>query len=104
MPDYWPLSGSAGSVIITSRDFTLARSPASNDEELQVLSRDDSWNFVSSLLKDWDSDSKDEREALEELLVQLDGLPLALHQISGLITAGRSSVQDFLEMYKEQCG
>lgn len=100
-PGFWPLPGTVGSIIVTSRDFALANSPASDGIELTKLSRQESRDFVDSLLRDWESDSKEEQEALDQLLAQLDGLPLALHQISSLICADGSSVRDFLEDYNE---
>ena len=84
---------------MTSRDFTLASSPASAGEETYNFK--DSLTFMEMLLKDWEPTVKEEREALEQLLTQLDGLPLALDQISSLINAGGSSVEAFLQLYIE---
>ncbi|KPM45954.1 hypothetical protein AK830_g652 [Neonectria ditissima] len=101
MLEFWPQAGATGAVIITSRDFNLANSPASDGEELQTFTPDESSRFAKLILKDWDSDANEEQEALDVLLSKLDGLPLAIHQISSLINAEGSCVADFLEIYNE---
>ncbi|KAM5347851.1 hypothetical protein ACJ41O_007675 [Fusarium nematophilum] len=101
MPEFWPQAGAAGSVMITSRDFSLANRPASAGEQLQTFTTTESSEFAKSILKDWDSEADEEKEALGQLLAKLDGLPLAIHQISSLINAEGSCIVDFLDLYKE---
>ncbi|CAM1505658.1 Fc.00g112950.m01.CDS01 [Cosmosporella sp. VM-42] len=101
MPDFWPQAGAVGAIIVTSRDFNLSYSPASAGEELRVFSSGESLDFAKSILRDWESNDEDECHALSQLLSNLDGLPLAIHQISSLINVEGSSVADFLELYNE---
>lgn len=101
MFEFWPQPGARGSVIVTSRNFHLAHRPASAGEQLQTFTTDESSAFAKSILKDWDLDSDEEQKALGLLLSRLDGLPLAIHQISSLINAEGSCVTEFLEAYEE---
>lgn len=101
MLEFWPQPGSRGAVIVTSRNFHLAHRPAGESEQLQTFTSDESSIFAKSILKDWDLNSDEEQKALGLLLSRLDGLPLAIHQISSLINAEGSCVTEFLEAYEE---
>lgn len=101
LSDFWPQAGAKGAVIVTSRDFHLAQAPASAGEHLETFSASESLQFAQSILKDWDSDSEKEVKALQNLLAWLDGLPLAIYQISNRINAEGSNIHDFLEHYSQ---
>lgn len=101
MSDFWPQAGAKGSIIITSRNFSLAKSPSSAGEELQKLDQKESRDLAQSILQDWDSEDERECEAMSQLLQQVDGLPLAIHQLFSMINSQGSSLADFLDFYEE---
>lgn len=96
--DYWPTS--AGSVILTSRDYALAGRPASAGELLDTLDSNDSFAFFVGCLKSWDPIDV-EMMAAKRLLTLLEGLPLAIQQIAGLINTYECSVSYFLRLYEQ---
>ncbi|KAK6211555.1 hypothetical protein QIS74_10819 [Colletotrichum tabaci] len=99
MPNFWPEAGATGSVIVTSRNFGLATAPASAGEELRTFNSAESLSFAKNILWDWESESTVERESLSQLLHRLDGLPLAINQITTQINNEGSSIEDFLALY-----
>lgn len=101
MPNFWPEAGATGSVIVTSRNFGLATAPASAGEELGTFNSAESLSFAKNILWDWESESTVERESLSQLLHRLDGLPLAINQITTQINNEGSSIEDFLALYDQ---
>uniref|UniRef100_A0A8H7TQA7 NB-ARC domain-containing protein n=1 Tax=Bionectria ochroleuca TaxID=29856 RepID=A0A8H7TQA7_BIOOC len=98
--NYWPHH--PGSAIITSRDYRLAGRPASEGEQLDTFSDRESFDFFKSSVESWSNDDSEEAHAAKKLLTELDGLPLAIDQIAGLIKLYEMSVQEFLELYEEE--
>lgn len=97
---YWPQGPSTGAIIITSRDFSLANRPASAGEELSTLGTKESSNLFMCLLDSYDENDEEEAKAFSELLVYLDGLPLAIQQIASFINSRRYTVSEFFQHYK----
>ncbi|KAI0024434.1 P-loop containing nucleoside triphosphate hydrolase protein [Xylariomycetidae sp. FL0641] len=94
----WPGS-SHGSVLLTTRDFDMARNPAA--ECLQVGSFSD-FEGATMLLKQIGLDvnvasNLDHATAISQAL---GGLPLALSQIGGFIAQRRLPLKDFLPLYE----
>jgi hypothetical protein len=96
---YWPRH--PGSAILTSRDYRLAKTPASGGEELLPFDAKESFDFFTNSVTDWSGDDT-EVEAAKELLAELDGHALAMSQIAGHINSYQMSVQEFLDLYKEE--
>lgn len=101
---FWPQGSSSGAIIITSRDFSLARHPASAGEELSTLTSSESSELFKSFLRSYDDNDEVEVQACNELLTYLDGLPLAIQQIASLIDSQGYSIATFLRLYKENRG
>lgn len=94
----WP-GNAHGSVIITSRDFNAAHSPASTGYHVQPF--DDSTGS-GVLLKLLGLDPKVElhHSKATEISQALGGLPLAITQIGGFILQRKLLLQDFLPLYE----
>ncbi|WEW58349.1 hypothetical protein PRK78_003817 [Emydomyces testavorans] len=93
----WP--GSApGSILLTSRDFTAAFSPALAGLAVQPF--DDATGSAAFLeLVGQTNPSQFHIDLAREITQKLGGLPLALRQISGFIVQQRFSLVDFLCVY-----
>ena len=97
---FYPEDG-RGSILVTSRD------PEANDEnyfgeageEVVTLSRDDGAAFLRSLTKS--GDSSDVKESSEAITERLDGLPLAIEQISAFIRKHRLRLPQFVDAYED---
>lgn len=94
----WP-GNSNGSVIITSRDFNAAHSPASAGYHVQPFD-----DFIGSkvLLKliGLDPTLEINHSKATEISQALGGLPLAINQIGGFIIQRKLPLQDFLPLYE----
>ncbi|RYC57267.1 hypothetical protein CHU98_g8943 [Xylaria longipes] len=94
----WP--GTAqGSILLTTRDFDVARNPAA--ECLQLEPFDDAEGSVM-LLKQigLDPTAAANQQHGIEITRALGGLPLALSQIGGFIAQRRLALKDFLALYE----
>ncbi|PGH05348.1 hypothetical protein AJ79_06817 [Helicocarpus griseus UAMH5409] len=94
----WP--GSApGSILLTSRDFTAAFSPASAGLAVQPF--DDAVGSVAFLeLLNQPNSTGPNLELAREITHRLGGLPLALRQIAGFIVKQRLPLSNFLSLYE----
>lgn len=98
--NYWPRH--LGSAIITSRDYRLAGRPAGEGEQLDTFNDSERFDFFKSSVESWSNDDSKEANAAKKLLTELDGVPLAIDQIAGLIKLCEMSVQEFLELDEEE--
>ncbi len=101
LSDYWPATG-RGSVLITSRD-PLAKQTvytAQDGIDLQPFTLMETTQFVQALTR-LQTDSS-ELLALEQLSAIVDGLPLAIKQVAGLLRSSRMTYSDFVRLYKRE--
>ncbi|CAI6101406.1 unnamed protein product, partial [Clonostachys chloroleuca] len=98
--NYWPRH--LGSAIITSRDYRLAGRPAGEGEQVDTFNDSERFDFFKSSVESWSNDDSKEANAAKKLLTELDGVPLAIDQIAGLIKLCEMSVQEFLELDEEE--
>ncbi|KAI0101554.1 P-loop containing nucleoside triphosphate hydrolase protein [Nemania sp. FL0031] len=100
--EYVPTTG--GSVIITSR-HPISGLQASLDVYLQPFSVEDGAQFLKQCLKFPSAqlaDMEDDERALKSLSKKVDGLPLALRAISGLMNARESMrASSFMSLYDQ---
>ncbi|RMZ91103.1 hypothetical protein DV736_g1663, partial [Chaetothyriales sp. CBS 134916] len=97
--EFWE-EDAKGSILVTSRD------PEANDldyygdlgEEVKPLTNDDGAAFLRSLTRSGESEGS--TSASQELAFRLDGLPLAIEQISAFIRKHRLKLSEFLNAYK----
>ena len=94
----WPGNGN-GSILVTSRDFSAAFSPATAGFHVQPF---DNIAGAATLLTlmDKDGTSLENQNSAKEITRTLGGLPLALNQISGFIIQQRLALKDFLPLYE----
>ncbi|RYN86288.1 hypothetical protein AA0119_g13043 [Alternaria tenuissima] len=97
----WPPGTSKGSIIITSRDWSLADQPASAGEELVKLDPSDSRALFGKLLGSFPQDGTEHVVAFDQILKYLDGLPLAIHQVASIIRSNHYDLTKFLKLYKD---
>ncbi|KAL4939103.1 hypothetical protein BDV06DRAFT_42105 [Aspergillus oleicola] len=98
--DYWPKLG-RGSVLVTSRDPAAKTNLfTGNGIDLPPLSTSESEALMQRLthLKA----EGPQQEALSCIAEKLGGLPLAIHQMSGIFRQLRLSYIDFLNYYNEE--
>lgn len=94
----WP-GNARGSVLITSRDFNAAYSPASSG--LQIQPFDDRTGSEALLHRiGLDRFSEPNKKDAEAITHALGGLPLALTQIGGFISQRKIPLRDFLPLYE----
>ena len=102
LTDFWPVDGSVGSVIITSRDpvaktkfsaigFAADMLPFSVEEGAEYLLR-----------LTWREDDPKEQEFSEQVVRRLAGLPLALTQMAGAIVRRDISFEEFLKNLEKE--
>lgn len=97
--DFYPEDGH-GSILVTSRD------PEVNDEdyfgeageEVTALSTDESAEILRSLTRS--GNSPDTEESSKVIAKRLDGLPLAIEQISAFIRKNRLTLSQFEKVYR----
>lgn len=97
---YWPSAGQ-GSVIITTRNRTLALQPADINIEVPHFDKKAGSELLLYLLKMGvasDISQMDTQSAVE-LSEKLSGHALALSQMAGLIHKGNWSIEEFLRLY-----
>ncbi|KAJ4299617.1 hypothetical protein N0V90_004863 [Kalmusia sp. IMI 367209] len=106
MKDFWPPRG-AGSVLLTSRD-PLARlatqyykehSQSTKDLLLPPLTDDEATKFLLRQVRPTKSNRNN--KAAEDLARRLQGLPLALRQLAGIMKRRHLSLEELLEMYND---
>lgn len=86
-------------MIITSRDFNAAHSPASTGYHVHPF--DDSTGSAALLkILGLDPALGSHHEKATEITQALGGLPLAINQIGGFITQRKLPLQDFLPLYE----
>ncbi|KAI1173816.1 hypothetical protein F4777DRAFT_556394 [Nemania sp. FL0916] len=100
-PRYVPTTG--GAVIITSR-YPNTALPSSSEISLKPFSNEDSVNVLRDMMKfaAFQIRSQKDEDALKVLANKVDGLPLGLRIIAGLMninTRKHKTVAKFLEMY-----
>lgn len=88
-----------GSVLLTSRDFNVARNPASDGFHVLPMDESIGSTMLLSLTGADAANSANQKEA-EAISYALGGLPLALNQIGGFISQRRVPLKDFLAMYE----
>lgn len=101
LDEHWPLTG-RGSLLLTSRDPVGKTSfyTENNGIDVSKLSLKDRVAFMRMLTKT--TLDSDEGESLASIAEILDGLPLAIQQMSSVIRRLRVTYADFLHLYKEQ--
>jgi hypothetical protein len=101
LSDYWPRFG-RGSVLVTSRDsFSPNNLFVQEGMNLQPLSRLESESLMQRLTH-VKAVGPSQKEALSVIAEKLDGLPLAINQMSGVFRRLRLSYTDFLKFYNEE--
>ncbi|KAG8529128.1 uncharacterized protein KY384_005763 [Bacidia gigantensis] len=101
LDEYWPLTG-RGSVLLTSRDPIGKTNfyTENNGIDVSKLSLEDTMAFIRILTKSTlDSDNG---KSLKQIAEILDGLPLAIEQMSSVIRRLRVSYADFLNLYRKE--
>lgn len=101
LADFWPIDGSVGSVLITSRD-PLARTQSYRVERgvnLLPFSEDDSADLLLQLTERQDEGDRVTAAAVGQ---KLAGFPLAIAQMAGLILRQELSFTEFLQRYEEE--
>jgi len=93
----WP-GVSNGSILLTSRDLTVATTVAAQHVQLDALGHEDG---TTLLLRAANLENVSSSDAQHALMISqaFDGLPLALSQIGGFISQRRLPLQDFLPLY-----
>lgn len=83
-----------------------ARGGPSSKLNLKALDLDHSRNLFAKSIgwEDFTSVNEDERAAVDELLEELDGLPLGIRQMGGLIKFKKSTARRFLSRYRKDAG
>jgi hypothetical protein len=102
LADYWPIDGSVGSVLITSRD-PHAKTPyyqVENGTDLQPLSAQDGAKLLLRLT--WRDTDATERASVPSVVDRLGGIPLALTQMAGVIVRQDLSFAEFVTRYDEE--
>lgn len=94
----WP-GNANGSVIITSRDFNAAHSPASAGYHVRPF-EDSTGSEVLLKLLGLDPTLEAHSSKAIEINQALGGLPLAINQIGGFIIQRKLSLHDFLPLYE----
>lgn len=100
LDDFWPKTG-RGSVLITSRDPLAKHNHLlENGQDLSPLTTTESETLMQRLTRIRAGPSQ--REALAGILEKLDGLPMAIDQLSSSFRQLRLSYADFLKFYNEE--
>jgi hypothetical protein len=100
--EFWPLTGSTGSILITSRD-SIAKTPfyqISNGIDLPPLNSRDAANLLLKLT--WRENDTEEQQLSFSVAEKLGCLPLALTQMAGVMVRQSLSFSDFLSRYEEE--
>lgn len=94
----WP-ANARGSVLLTSRNFNSAHSPATAGLHLQPFN-DKMGSDVLLRLVGLNTEASSNQVDAEAISNALGGLPLALDQIAGFITQRQIKLRDFLPLYE----
>lgn len=99
--DYWPLSGSNGRVLITTRNHSLAFDPGDGGFEILPWDTDTGSKFLLHLLAGHIRDEllASETESAYSLSERLSGHALALSNMCGLIHRRSWSISELVEVY-----
>ncbi|PPJ52979.1 hypothetical protein CBER1_10953 [Cercospora berteroae] len=94
--DFWPPSGSVGSVLVTSRDIKAKTSVygVANGHDLRPFSADEGARLMMRLTK-----REDQPGPASRVAKALRGYPLALTQMSGVMLKDDLSFDQFLALY-----
>ena len=101
LDEYWPTTGT-GSVLLTSRDPVGKTSFYTENSGINIskLSLNDTIAFMRFLTKS--TPDSDDGKSLRCIAEMLDGLPLAIQQMSSIIRRLRLSYADFLHLYLKE--
>ena len=94
----WP-HGADGSILITSRDFNVASSPATAGFHVQPFDHPTGSQMLLRLLSLDVTNAVNQANATT-IAEMLGGLPLALNQIASFISQRKLSLHDFLPLYE----
>lgn len=102
LAEFWPIDGSVGSILLTSRD------PLAKTQFYQVKTGCDLRPFSTAdgakllLRLTWRDQDPEERSRVHLVADKLGGLPLALTQMASVIVRQDLSFDDFLTRYDEE--
>ena len=102
LSEYWPPTGSSGSILVTSRD-NLAKTPFYQiccGIDLAPLCDEDAAELLLKLT--WRENDTEEQRVSLAVAKKLGGLPLALTQMAGVMIRQGLSFADFLARYEEE--
>ena len=99
--DYWPPVASRGKFVVTSRNHSLAFSPAETGIEVQPFDSDAGSKFVLQLLQRNIAEEVVSSEIQSALSDKLDGHALAISQMIALIHRKLWSIDTFLAIYEQ---
>ena len=89
-----------GSVLITTRDFTVATTLASQHVQVTALAEDEGSKMLLKIIGSENTSPSEIQDAIA-ISRAFGGLPLALTQIGGFITQRKLSLRDFLPLYEK---
>lgn len=93
----WP-GDAAGSILVTSRDFTAGFGTSAKDCKVQPFDRE-TGVFAFLSLVGHDPKLESNRTSAAKIVHVLGGLPLAINQISGFVAQHKLTLEDFLPLY-----
>ncbi len=94
----WP-GGAAGSILLTSRDFTAGFGTSSEECKVQPFDEETGVSAFLSLVGR-DTKSPSNHASAKKIVEVLGGLPLAINQISGFVAQQKLALEDFLPLYE----
>ncbi|KAK5119445.1 hypothetical protein LTR85_007545 [Meristemomyces frigidus] len=99
LSDYWPIAGT-GSVLVTSRNPMAKTSFFFGDtgHELETMAHTEAADWILSLSVG--SKSKEVSDAADVIARRLDGLPLAVIQVTSIIRMRQLGLPEFVELYE----
>lgn len=98
----WP-GDAAGSILVTSRDFTAGFGTSAEDLKVQPFDRETGVSALLSLVHH-DPRLESNRASATKIVELLGGLPLAINQISGFIARQKLTLEEFLPLYVRSSG
>ena len=100
--DYWPTSGTVGSILVTSRNHQ-AKTPhyrMMDGMDLPQLSKEDGGELLLKLT--WRENDPEEQKLAPVVTEMIGGYPLALTHLAGKINRQSLSFADILARYEEE--
>lgn len=97
---FWP-AGAHGSVLVTTRDASVARHFGQQALEVPLFTRSESMHFMFEIHPTTERTSPTEIEAVKCIAERSDNLPLILGSIGGYTSSISSSYQVFLQHYSD---